>query len=396
MLAEQRRKCPVAANGVDVNGRLHISGRKRPDNILVALGFPATDEDVDYCLEDTPGLSQQNFAMLKASLVQSLVAIRQGAEECVAELETVLSQQIAFRVVPAVEVDRRLQYVVSRFCKARKQVLHKYRGYVRNRRWIENVATRQRRGCLTHRQNNILRLWLFSNFSNPYPDAADKRRLIAQTQLTTMQLNNWLINARSRVWKPTVEIMSGDRVRTEMNSKEDREFDMPGELSTDLGGEYALPPIPQPLHGQPVHEHSSTGHFPPPHLLPGSQALPAPAPLPHIQSQPLQIVGSQSQQLSGSPPLQLSASQPVHISGLHPQHIPASHPQQMPAALPLQISEAHPQQISAAHPQQISASQTQTGAGAQGAAGGVEAIAEEGAWLAQQPWSGLDFGPDCT
>lgn len=238
LLGKQVRKAPVAASGLDVNGKLYISGRKRPDNLITAFGYPKTDEDVDYCLEDTPGLSPSNFTTLKSSLVHSLSSVRRAASECVGEMETVLSQQIAFRVVPGAEVDRRIQYIVSRFCKARKQVLHKYRGYVRNRRWIENVATRQRRGCLSHRQNNILRLWLFSNFSNPYPDGGDKRRLISQTGLSMTQINNWLINARSRVWKPTVEIMSGERVRTEMTSKEDRCFDFKNEPRAEFDGDY--------------------------------------------------------------------------------------------------------------------------------------------------------------
>lgn len=229
------RRTKHIASGVDIDDRIHFTGRKRHDNVLITFGYPRTDEDVDYCLEDTPGLSPENFNLLKSALVHHLSRVRQAATDCVAEVEALLAQQIAFRALPALELDRRLQYVVSRFCKARKQILHKFRGYVRNRRWIENVATRQRRGCLTHRQNNILRLWLFSNFSNPYPDNEDKKKLIQQTHLNMTQINNWLINARSRVWKPTVETMSGERIRKEMNSKEGVRMEL---RASEMAGEY--------------------------------------------------------------------------------------------------------------------------------------------------------------
>lgn len=239
-----------------MDGRLVVPGRKRDDSIIVTFGFPKTDEDVEYCLEDTPGLSQINFITLKSSLLGNLAQVRQAAQESVAEVETALAQQLAFRIVPAAELERRLAYVVGRFCKTRKQIMHKYRGYVRNRRWIENVATRQRRGCLTHRQNNILRLWLFTNFSNPYPDNADKKKLIHQTNLTMTQINNWLINARSRVWKPTVETMSGERIRKEMSNKEDRYADPRNDNKTDFDADAeccAPPPQMQNANNSHVH-----------------------------------------------------------------------------------------------------------------------------------------------
>lgn len=238
----------------DMNGRLVVPGRKRDENVIASFGFPRTDEDVEYCLEDTPGLSQTNFMALKSSLLDNLAQVRQAAQESVAEVETTIAQQLAFRVIPTAELERRLAYVVGRFCKTRKQIMHKYRGYVRNRRWIENVATRQRRGCLTHRQNNILRLWLFSNFSNPYPDNADKKKLIHQTQLSMTQINNWLINARSRVWKPTVETMSGERIRKEMSNKEDRYADHRNDNKTDFDAEcFASPAQTQNANNAHVH-----------------------------------------------------------------------------------------------------------------------------------------------
>lgn len=246
MLAEIRRRTPGLITA-DSEGRLIVPGRKPNTDLIVHYGFPKTDEDVEYCLEDTPGLSQTNFMALKSSLMDNLAKVRQATHDAVFEVESLIAQQLSFRVVTATELDKRLAYVVSRFCKTRKQIMHKYRGYVRNRRWIENIATRQRRGCLTHRQNNILRLWLFSNFSNPYPDAADKKKLISQTQLSMTQINNWLINARSRVWKPTVETMSGEKIKEEMSNKDDRYRDVRLDNQTDNDADY-FAAMPQSVH----------------------------------------------------------------------------------------------------------------------------------------------------
>ncbi|CDF41034.1 unnamed protein product [Chondrus crispus] len=222
MAIQTRRVSPSQSVTADADGRLVLPGRRRGVDLVIYYGFPKSDEDVEYCLEDTPGLSEHNFVALKNSLMESLANVRHMAQDAVAEMETNLAQQLHFRIVPPEEVHNRLRYIVSRFSKTRKEILHKYRGYVRNRRWIENIATRQRRGCLTHRQNNILRLWLFTHFSNPYPDVHEKRQLMRETELSATQVNNWLINARSRVWKPTVDMMSGDRVKQEMSNSEGR------------------------------------------------------------------------------------------------------------------------------------------------------------------------------
>lgn len=207
---------PTAFVTLDPVGKLCIPGRLHRNDLIIVYGYPRTDNDADYCLEDVPGLSVTNFQTFRSSLVSHLVNIRRAAHQSAAQVENMLIEQTQFRAVPKEEVNRLFQSVVGRFCKARRMVLHKFRAYVRNVRWIENVATRQRKGCLTHQQNNTLRTWLFQNFDNPYPNNADKKKLMQDTHLSATQVNNWLINARSRVWKPTVDIMSRDCVQKEM------------------------------------------------------------------------------------------------------------------------------------------------------------------------------------
>lgn len=211
---------PVAFVSLDLMGKLRIPGRRHRDDLIHIYGYPKTDDDVDYCLEDVPGLSADNFQILRSSLVSHLFNVRRAAFQTVAQVEDMLIQQMQFRLLPIEELNRLFQCVVERFCKARRLILYKYRAYVRSVRWIENMSTRQRRGCLTHRQNNVLRTWLFQNFDNPYPSNGDKKKLMQEAQLSATQVNNWLINARSRVWKPTIDIMSREWVQREMMKME--------------------------------------------------------------------------------------------------------------------------------------------------------------------------------
>lgn len=183
---------------------------------IIRYGYPPNDEEAFQCLQDTPGMSNDSLDLLKTSLHHRLSEVRSKAIQFTKEVRDCLGPELFF---PMNKVDERMEQVVLKFCEARKVIIKKFRGYVRNRKWIENVATRQRRGCLTHRQNNVLRLWLFSNFDNPYPQTEDKENLIKQTNLSLTQINNWLINARSRVWKPTVDLLSGDGVQRELIRK---------------------------------------------------------------------------------------------------------------------------------------------------------------------------------
>lgn len=193
-----------------------LSSDHSVDVDIIRYGYPGNDEEALQCLLDTPGMSDDNLELLKTSLLRRLTEVRSKASQFTKEVSDSLGPELFF---PMNKVDERMEQVVLKFCEARKVIIKKFRGYVRNRKWIENVATRQRRGCLTHKQNNVLRLWLFSNFDNPYPENEDKENLTKQTSLSLTQINNWLINARSRVWKPTVDSLSGDGVRKELVRK---------------------------------------------------------------------------------------------------------------------------------------------------------------------------------
>jgi hypothetical protein len=51
----------------------------------------------------------------------------------------------------------------------------------------------RRRGVLPKEATNLLRTWLFQHLVHPYPTEDEKRQLAVQTNLTILQVNNWLV-----------------------------------------------------------------------------------------------------------------------------------------------------------------------------------------------------------
>lgn len=178
-------------------------------------GYPSSDDDVEYLLEDASGLSKSTYNELKGALLARLQVVRNVATMFWTEMDALIRKQGELRPMSPAEIDYHQRRVIDSFVKARRDIISKYQSYLRNLKWLELSISRQRRGCLTTRQNNILRVWLFSHFENPYPEQTEKDQLAAQTGLTLTQINNWFINARVRVWKPTVELMTGENMRRE-------------------------------------------------------------------------------------------------------------------------------------------------------------------------------------
>ncbi|EFC49051.1 homeodomain-containing protein [Naegleria gruberi] len=64
---------------------------------------------------------------------------------------------------------------------------------------------KQSRGTLPKEAVEHLKNWLFLHFQHPYPSEEEKAVLAEETSLTLVQVNNWFINARRRLWKPIIE-----------------------------------------------------------------------------------------------------------------------------------------------------------------------------------------------
>eukprot|EP00899_Mesostigma_viride_P004656 jgi/Mesvir1/14191/Mv09648-RA.1 len=68
-------------------------------------------------------------------------------------------------------------------------------------------AEKGRRGktFLPPEATEIMRGWLIKHFLHPYPTQQEKKELAAQSNVTIKQVSDWFVNARARIWKPTVE-----------------------------------------------------------------------------------------------------------------------------------------------------------------------------------------------
>eukprot|EP00268_Persea_americana_P037257 TRINITY_DN3691_c0_g1_i1.p1 TRINITY_DN3691_c0_g1~~TRINITY_DN3691_c0_g1_i1.p1 ORF type:complete len:757 (-),score=155.65 TRINITY_DN3691_c0_g1_i1:45-2315(-) len=103
-----------------------------------------------------------------------------------------------------------------------EQSLRQQRAFHQMGGMMEQEAWRPQRG-LPERSVNILRAWLFEHFLHPYPSDADKHLLARQTGLSRIQVSNWFINARVRLWKPMVEEMYQQEAKE--GEEEEREGD---------------------------------------------------------------------------------------------------------------------------------------------------------------------------
>ena len=203
------------ATDVDISkNHLLFSERQTAEKALpLIFGYPSTDADIYYCLEDVPGLCADNYTKLRDSVLTSVHKVRQAVYQACSRLEQMLIQQAEFYPASLSAINASFTALVSLYVRSRQTILLKFREYVRTRRWIENVATKQRKGCLTHHQNNRMRLWFFSKFDHPYPNSKEKRSLCEETGLDIVQVNNWMINSRSRFWKPLDDILTSDSMR---------------------------------------------------------------------------------------------------------------------------------------------------------------------------------------
>ncbi|KAI7726183.1 hypothetical protein M8C21_009633 [Ambrosia artemisiifolia] len=86
---------------------------------------------------------------------------------------------------------------------------------------MDSHPWRPQRG-LPERSVSVLRAWLFEHFLHPYPNDVDKHILARQTGLSRSQVSNWFINARVRLWKPMVEEMYMEEIKTNQDQTMDQ------------------------------------------------------------------------------------------------------------------------------------------------------------------------------
>eukprot|EP01023_Acetabularia_acetabulum_P016081 TRINITY_DN17933_c0_g3_i1.p1 TRINITY_DN17933_c0_g3~~TRINITY_DN17933_c0_g3_i1.p1 ORF type:complete len:383 (-),score=65.64 TRINITY_DN17933_c0_g3_i1:1083-2231(-) len=64
----------------------------------------------------------------------------------------------------------------------------------------EEFSKRKKRGKLPTHSIEVLKSWWKEHIAWPYPTDSAKRSLASQTNLTSIQINNWFINQRKRHW----------------------------------------------------------------------------------------------------------------------------------------------------------------------------------------------------
>lgn len=222
---------------MDHNGRLLIPNMNRNKHLIYTFGYPEFDYDVNFLLQKMAYMSWRTLMTLYTTLCEQLHSITKMAKETVTELESALVHQLPFRFISVAEVKNIMRKVVQKFCEARELVILKYCSYNRTVRWTENLSSRWRAGCLSSAQNNVLREWLFDHFDGPYTSPEERDHLAKVTGLRGDQVSIWLINARSRIWKPACKILCPDGVRAEM-LKNDAFSDLKTSLSEPQEGWY--------------------------------------------------------------------------------------------------------------------------------------------------------------
>lgn len=166
--------------------------------------YPRGEESVEGILDEATVLEEKVYNVLRNGLTRRLKEVRDSAIMVEEILERRLMRQLEFRTIPMEEADRRMEYIKYKFLKARLVVVDKYKMFVRVLKWVSLSPQRVRRGSHSREQNYELRLWLFRNFRNPYPNAEQKASLMRSCTMTDTQISNWFINARVRIWKPCI------------------------------------------------------------------------------------------------------------------------------------------------------------------------------------------------
>jgi hypothetical protein len=56
-----------------------------------------------------------------------------------------------------------------------------------------------------------LKAWMFEHFAHPYPTKEESEKLLEETGISQMQLTNWFVNSRRRLWHPMKQLIDEEK-----------------------------------------------------------------------------------------------------------------------------------------------------------------------------------------
>eukprot|EP00186_Timspurckia_oligopyrenoides_P003351 CAMPEP_0182450898 /NCGR_PEP_ID=MMETSP1172-20130603/43423_1 /TAXON_ID=708627 /ORGANISM="Timspurckia oligopyrenoides, Strain CCMP3278" /LENGTH=452 /DNA_ID=CAMNT_0024648621 /DNA_START=248 /DNA_END=1606 /DNA_ORIENTATION=+ len=170
--------------------------------------FPENDQDVDYFFEDSYWVSEENMRIRNGLMVQ-LKQIRESMGKQLIQLDHELELQSKFRPVMREEIQSRRECLTQLYFKLRQDLVRKYQAYFRSLKSID-ASRKSRKNALSPKASFVLRSWLFDHVLKPYPNDEEKMKLARTTGLSVIQVSNWFINARVRLWKPMINALRSD------------------------------------------------------------------------------------------------------------------------------------------------------------------------------------------
>lgn len=148
----------------------------------------------------------RNFLEIKRQYMQDVTMLGASQNQWKQSFEGLLRKCVDVLLIEESEMREFINSVVPvRFEEVYKLLRDQYIWKVFMLQKSSAAVTSKKRCTIPKATTEILKAWLQEHFMHPYPTEDEKKELRERTSLTLSQINNWFINARGRLWKPTIQ-----------------------------------------------------------------------------------------------------------------------------------------------------------------------------------------------